>query len=120
MSNEKVNGQPPASPECEKVSQLKGANNTVGDFIEHLMYEGFAICERHEHTGPINQKGEGCGDKDDRYGDTGRECGAREGEMIPSRKRTEEWIAEYFEIDLAKMHREQNALLAWVQAQQKD
>ena len=77
-------------PEHEKLKALGGKNQVVGDFVEWLGEKGFTICES------------GCGPGSEIY--------------EPAFKRTEEWIAEFFEIDAEKLENEKRQMLDKIRA----
>lgn len=125
----------PKTPECDKVSALKGENQSTGAFCDWLTSNAvFKVCERHVHTEPCDRKpclnpehtGEGdcdgCGPAD-KFDETDRDfraCGMLQDEFFPTRKSVQEIISLYFDIDLKKMAAEQDALLKWVQEQNEE
>lgn len=104
-------------PEHEKLKALNGKNNDIGDFIEHLHSAGYTICAPHEHVGAMKNRyvaedrDNGCGNANEDYGETARECGYKKDEMEPVRRNTAEWVALYFNIDQKKLDAEKEAML---------
>jgi len=75
-------------PEHEKIAALNGENEVVGDFIEWLRSQGYSVCK------------------------------FVDGRRIPNivNKSTEEWIAEYFELDREKFSEEKEAMFKEMRA----
>lgn len=74
-------------PEHEKLKDLNGANQVVGDFIEWLHGEGLVIAEW-----------------------------ANGSELMPARRHRDELIADHFAIDRAKLEAEKRAMLDSIRA----
>jgi len=76
-------------PECEKMSKVKKQSQLVGEFLDWLVNEReIVLSEYHE--------GEGRHDDD---------------VLMPISVRTEELLAEFFEIDLNKVEQERRQML---------
>lgn len=73
-------------PQHDKIKDLNGANQIVGDFIEWLSGHGYFICQR---LGPGNE---------------GQDYG-------PTFKSRDNLIAEHFEIDEREFSREKDRML---------
>jgi hypothetical protein len=81
-------------PEHEKLKAVKDRSQTVGEFLDWLRdTKEFAVCELH----PEERK--------------------RDPEWHPVRLRTEQLLAEFFEIDLDKLSAEKDAMVALLQEQ---
>lgn len=73
----------PETPECEKMAKARErGSQAIGEFLEWLQGEGYQIGE---------------------WGDE---------EMYPVHKSPEQWIADFFGIDLAKVEQECRLILA--------
>lgn len=70
-------------PEHEKLKDLNGANQVVGNFINWLGENGYEIAKWHPHRD----------------------------ELVPANRSIEKWIAEHFEIDAVKLENEKLAIL---------
>lgn len=73
-------------PEHEKIKALGNQNQIIGSFLEWLQHGGFSICKYIE------------------------EPRRREG-YEPSRNNIQEWLAEYFDIDLKALEKEKQKML---------
>ena len=71
--------------EHEKLHRVKDRSQQLGEFLEWLRDHGYEICEN-----------------------TGRKYVQYE----PVRKNVTQWLAEFFEIDLAKLEEEKEVMLA--------
>jgi hypothetical protein len=88
-------------PEHEKIKNLHGVNQTVGDFIEWLHdSKSVHFVTRHRHTDDL------CGGNS-RY----PTCGYDERSDEPVFTGTEELLAEFFNIDLKKLEQEKRTML---------
>jgi len=74
-------------PEHERLKALEGKNQTIGEFIEWLSDNRYIICEWHN-----------LGDEDARG-------------YYPVNRSPQSWIAQYFQIDPAKIEAEKRAML---------
>jgi hypothetical protein len=74
-------------PEHEKLKKISDKSQTVGDFLEWLNSQGLHLCEW----------------VDSRY--------AGEGEFSSANKNTDDLLAEFFEIDQAKLEEEKRELI---------
>lgn len=83
--------------ELEKISAVKEKSQAIGEFLEWARSEGFFLASW-QHFG--NPEPEGY----DR--------------LVASNKTTNQWLAEYFEIDLNKAEEERQALLDEVRARE--
>jgi hypothetical protein len=81
----------PECPECEKLAKISEESNKIGDFLEELNRK-YYICEFDE--------------SDEVY--------------YPVRKSINDYLAEYYDIDLDKVEDERRALLKWLQEQNND
>lgn len=79
---------PPACTECEKMYQLRDKTEVIGEFLEWLL-DNYSVCDWDEENNRYEQ----------RY------------------QNIEQWLAEYFDIDLNKVEREKTALLQWIREQ---
>lgn len=77
-------------PEHERLRALDGANDTVGEFIEWLSEQGYVIAEY------------GTGQPDD---------DRSEHRLWPVQRGIESWLAQYFNINPAKISAEKDAML---------
>lgn len=83
--------------ELEKISAVKDKSQAIGEFLEWARSEGFFLASW-QHFG--NPEPEGY----DR--------------LVASNKTTNQWLAEYFEIDLNKAEEERQALLDEIRARE--
>ena len=83
--------------ELEKISAVKEKSQAIGEFLEWARSEGFFLASW-QHFG--NPEPEGY----DR--------------LVASNKTTNQWLAEYFEIDLNKAEEERQALLDEIRARE--
>ena len=83
---------PPAMPECDRLNAVAEQSWRIGDFVEWLISKGYVIARWDEHP-----------------------CEER---LIPWRATTEKLLAEYYELDLAKIELERRALLEWLREQE--
>ena len=81
--------------ELEKISTVKEKSQAIGEFLEWARSEGFFLASW-QHFG--NPEPEGY----DR--------------LVGSNKTTNQWLAEFFEIDLKKAEEERQALLDEIRA----
>lgn len=100
-------------PECEKLSQTSKESNKLGAFIDWLNERGIYLAEYPRtcshyggkcnlgHKLDIFDCGPGCEDYDE---DT-------EGQLQPTNHTVERLLADYFEVDLAKVEEERRAIL---------
>jgi uncharacterized tellurite resistance protein B-like protein len=79
----------PATPECERISQVAKESFQLSTFIDWLSENGFTICEWSNET---------------------------QGYERPVIS-TNALLARYFEIDLNKVEQERRALLDWIRKQ---
>lgn len=70
-----------AYPEHAKLKALDGHNEIVGDFLEWLAHRQYTVCF----------------------------WGA--GKYHPARKQIEDWLADYFDVDMKALDREKQAML---------
>ena len=87
-------------PECEKMKAAQPKSQVIGEFLEWLSERGIVLAKLHEHT-------DGCLDEDGRH----NECGCSEEMFYPIHKPTEKVLAEYYNIDLAKVEIEKREML---------
>ncbi len=80
---------PPPTPECDRLNAEAARHRIIGDFIEWMGEQGYSICKM------VEQKGWGSSP------------------YLPVDKRTEQVLADFFEIDLNKVEDERRAYLAW-------
>ena len=86
-------------PEHDKVSAVRDRSQVIGEFLDWLFSEkGYSIAEEHVHT--------------DCHGELGTLCGYRQGAYVPVSATTRQLLAEYFEIDEAKLEAEKQLMLA--------
>lgn len=71
-------------PECERVRAVSDQSQGIGEFLEWCQEEGYVLASFDEATGTC----------------------------WPIRKRIEQLLADYFEIDLVKVEAERRAMLA--------
>lgn len=83
--------------ELEKISAVKEKSQAIGEFLEWARSEGFFLASW-QHFG--NPEPEGY----DR--------------LVASNKTTNQWLAEFFEIDLNKAEEERQALLDEIRARE--
>jgi predicted Rossmann fold nucleotide-binding protein DprA/Smf involved in DNA uptake len=69
-------------PEHDKLHAIKDQSQRIGDFLEWLSSRGYVICTWDEHDWPR-----------------------------PEHRRIEEWLADYFQIDLKRLEEEKLAML---------
>jgi hypothetical protein len=84
----------PASPECDKLKAAAPRSQQIGEFLEWLQSNEVLLCRFDARMG-------------------------KEGEYWPINQRIENLLAEFFEIDLAKVEKERRAILEWLQHEQK-
>lgn len=94
--------QAPKYPEHEKLEKVQSQSLVLSDFLDWLYTENISLAQSHEHT-------ENCRDED---GDLF--CGCYDGQLLPVRKSMEEWLAQYFRIDLTAVEREKRQMLDYV------
>lgn len=84
----------PLTPELDrqKLARDKGHSQVIGEFLDWLGARAVVLAQYHE-------------DGDDLY-----EL------LVPVGKNIEQWLAEYFEIDLNKIEKERQALLDYVRS----
>lgn len=70
------------TPEHDKLRAVKDRSQACGEFLDWLRDHGYVLCERAEE------------------------------ELVPAFKRTEQILAEFFEIDLDALEREKREMLA--------
>lgn len=80
-----VNGKPIATPELDKLAEVRERAQAIGEFIEWLGRSKYAICESYRE-------------------DVG-------GTWLPTPASIEKLLSEYFEIDLNKVENEKCAIL---------
>ena len=84
--------QYPDCPECDKMIAVKNKSQPIGEFLDWLQNEkGFCISE---WSGKADENG-------DEY-------------LLPVHKSIEQWIADYFNIDLNKVEQERRAVLDYL------
>ncbi len=111
MKTKKRPVEPPC-PECEKLHAVKDKSQVIGEFLEWLQSEKkVQLCLAHEHT-------DGCFEEDDVDHEDPPHCGCQEGELVPFHTGIEKILAEFFEIDLAKVENEKRALLEFTRKHQ--
>jgi hypothetical protein len=91
--------KPDPYPEHTRLLALGGANQTVGDFITWLNDHGYAICEWSERV-----------EEDDEHE-------YRPAGWVNLHRRVDSWIAQYFEINPAKIDAEKRAMLDLIRSQ---
>jgi hypothetical protein len=89
-------------PEHDKLKSLSGENNTIASFLEWLQAGGREVCRLHVHSEECERL----------PGQLGHECGRWEGYYYadPSNGSIETLLAEYFEIDMAKVRDEKEQM----------
>lgn len=122
-------------PEHDKLSAVKSESQAIGEFLEWLQGEGVVLSTHHEHS-----KGCYCTNGWHETADPNRysidgcpECGGSptsrrplcgylsydgHNELAPVHRTIEQWLAKYFEIDLAKLETEKRAMLEQMRAAQ--
>lgn len=98
----------PPCPECEKMHAVKDKSQAIGEFLEWLQ------AERKVHLCVVHSHSDGCYEEDDEFHEDPPKCGCNEGDYLPFHKGTEQLLAEFFGIDLAKVEDEKRALLEFV------
>lgn len=98
----------PTCPECEKMAKVRDQSQKIGEFLEWLRGEKeIVFCTYHQHS-------KSCYDNEEDYEDHKyARCGYREDDLAPAPIRTEEILAEFFDIDLDKIEQERRALLEY-------
>lgn len=91
-------------PEHEKVKAIQDVSQRFGEFLDWLSAEGYVICEwRGESKArqrlKINQE----------TGEPYYEYAERE-ELLPVHRSPQEWLALFFDIDLAKLNDEKDVM----------
>lgn len=84
-------------PEHQKLAKVKNKSQSIGEFLDWCRG---TLCELHEHT--ID-----CEPEVGRH----RICGLGEGEYVPMQVPVEKLLAEFFDIDLARLEDEKRAML---------
>lgn len=75
------------TPECDKMLAVKLESQAIGSFLDWLSEQGMFISEYTKVEG------------------------YRDEQPWPVSKSIEQWLADYFEIDLAKVEKERRAIL---------
>lgn len=105
MTTRKVRRKPkpePPVPTLEKLREVHNESQKIGSFLEWLLNEkGIHLVRYHEHSEECHEDG----------------CRRSEHYAEDVRLSTEQLLADYFEIDLAKVEKERVALLDWVREQ---
>lgn len=83
-------------PQHDKLAALGGANNTVGEFIEWLGDNGFAICRRTTAADRIATRNADEPTPDD---------------YVPAQRSIQWLIAEFFGIDADEFSREKDRMI---------
>lgn len=117
--------EPPPVPEHEKMKSYRAKIDHVAEFLEYLQENGFEICRRptEEEIDSISnfyeeEKREPNQMLDfiDAFNLTLRAVKAetlKEWAFFPTRKRIEDWLGEFTDIDQKKLDAEKDALLAY-------
>ena len=92
----------PECPECEKLSAVSEESNQIGAFLD-WMFEKYTVCEWIDERDVYDEE-------------TGEEWDEPAG-FYKVHQSIEQWLAEYFEIDLKKVDKERAALLEWLRSQ---
>lgn len=80
------------TPECDRLAEVSEHSQTIGDFLEWLPQQGIQLCsipEEYDHT------------------------------FVPIGRSIESLLAEFFEIDMAKVEKERRAVLDAFRAAQR-
>lgn len=92
----------PPTPELDKLSAVKSQSQSIGEFLEWLLSKEFHIAKYHDGVsshetaswgGPIGSVG-----------------------LVQVNKSIEQWLADYFDIDLQQCENEKLELLSYVRA----
>lgn len=102
--------QPPACPECERLSEVANESNRIGDFLDYFLNKKGLHLARYEEV------------RADVWNEEERERVTIDEMLVPaSEYRGESGIsrllAEYYGIDLDKVEQERKALLDWIREQ---
>jgi len=114
-------------PECEKLSAVSGESNKIGAFLDWLNEQHIVLADYQEHCDHIESRcaGERC-DMDHEIGSwaCGKDCEdyapTSGNQLFPIRKPIESLLANYFEIDLAKVEKERRQILEDIRKQNED
>lgn len=82
--------QQPPTPECDKMLAVSGTSQKIGEFLEWLGQHGYEICTLQEVPG------------------------YRDEMFVPVHQSINQWLANYYGIDLKKIEEEKEALLEFV------
>ncbi len=111
------------TPECDKMVVIHEDSQKIGEFLDWLKEQGIHLCNPHTHNeycyryGDIELKEGEYKSRDymgqAKYvGEKELNCGSRNGEMFYIREDFEKLLARYFNIDLDKVEKEKQAILA--------
>lgn len=86
------------TPELDKMMEVRETSQAIGEFLDWLYNSGYRIAQWHDHW-----------DNGLDFDDV--EYEEQPAGWYPVPRRIEEWLAEYFEIDLDKVEKERRAIL---------
>lgn len=86
-------------PEHDRLQAVKERSQTIGDFLSWIQEEQSVVLARsHKHNGNCVEDGK-------------KMCGAENDSLVPVFCSITEWLAQYFDIDEAKLEAEKCAML---------
>lgn len=95
----------PKYPEHVKLGRIKDKSQACGEFLEWLLGEkGYTLGKYHTHT-------DACWPEGESHTERRRICGTPDGVLYPEPYVLRKLLAEYFDIDEAKLEKEKQAIL---------
>lgn len=86
-------------PEHDKLRAVKDRSQIIGDFLSWLQEEqSVVLAKTHRHNANCVEEGD-------------RVCGVESNQLVPEFRSIPKWLAQYFDIDEAKLEEEKRAML---------
>ena len=106
----------PPTPELDKLAKVAPLSQKIGEFIDVFLLQekGLSIGRPHVHDATCRGWDEGRGKYNPRGSDR---CETYTNEFVPCSQSLDGLLAEFFEIDMAKIEKERKAVLKHIRSQ---